>query len=76
MKKVLISVAAGIGVALVLYKLAESGKLDCVCEGLGEKTGKAKQRIKDGIDEKKQQISEIVNEVEEKVLDKLKKAKG
>ena len=30
----------------------------------------------DGIDEKKQQISEIVSEVEEKVLDKLKKAKG
>ena len=46
MKKVLISVAAGIGVALVLYKLAEKGKLDCICEDLGEKTGKAKQRIR------------------------------
>jgi hypothetical protein len=76
MKKILISVAAGIGVALVLYKLAESGKLDCISEDLSKKTGKAKQKIKSGIGEKKQQISDIVNEVEEKVLDKLKRAKS
>lgn len=76
MKKVLISVAAGIGIALVVYKLAESGKLDCVCEDLSEKTGKMKQRIKDGIDVSRKQISEIAEEVEEKVMEKLKKAKG
>lgn len=76
MKKVLISVAVGIGAALVIYKLAESGKLDCVCDGLSEKTERAKQRIKDSIGEGRQQISEIVDVVEEKVLDKLKRARG
>lgn len=76
MKKVLISVAVGIGAALVIYKLAESGKLDCVCDGLSEKTERAKQRLKDSIGESRQQISEIVDVVEEKVLDKLKRARG
>lgn len=76
MKKVLISVAAGIGIALVVYKLAESGKLDCVCEDLGEKAGRMKQKIKDGIDVSRKQISEIAEEVEEKVMEKLKKAKS
>ena len=90
MKKLLIGAAAGIGLALVIYKLAESGKLDCVCDDLNKLSGQAKKKIKDGIDVgknqleylkeraayKSEQLSELADEVEKKVLDKLNKAKS
>lgn len=90
MKKLLIGAAAGIGLALIIYKLAESGKLDCVRDDLDKLSDKAKKKLKDGIDVSKnqleylkeraalksEQLSEIADEVEKKVIDKLNKAKG
>lgn len=90
MKKFLIGAAAGIGLALVICKLAESGKLDGLCDDFNKVSGQAKKKIKDGIDVgknqleylkeraafKSEQVSELANEVEKKVLDKLNKAKS
>lgn len=90
MKKILIGAAAGIGFALLVYKLAESGQLDDLKDDFDKASRKARKKMRKGIragkkqfahlkDEasiKSEQLSELADDVEKKVLDKLKKARG
>lgn len=90
MKKILIGAAAGIGFALLVYKLAENGQLDGIKDDFDKASRRARKKMKRGIragkrqleylkDEaavKSEQLSELAEDVEKKVLEKLKRAKA
>lgn len=90
MKKILIGAAAGIGFALIVYKLAESGQLDGMIDDFDKVSRRARKKMRKGIRAgkkryehlkeeatiKSEQLSELAEDVEKKVLDKLKKVKG
>jgi len=89
MKKILVGAAAGIGFALLVYKLAESGKLEDLRDDFDIATRRARKKMRKGMrvgrkqleylkgeaSLKSEQLSEIAEDVERKVLEKLKKAK-
>lgn len=90
MKRVFIGVAAGIGVSLLVYKLAKDGKLDGICNDMTQIADKTKRSFRNSLDvsknqleylkdramSKTDQIGGIVEDAEKSLMEKLKKAKG
>lgn len=77
MKKVLIGAGVGLGVAFLLYKLYQEGKLYGLCSDVDRLAMKAKRNLKNAVDVGKNQAEYIKDRIEyeyESGKEKLSKA--
>ena len=64
MKKVLIGTAIGLAAGYAIYKLAQQGKLDCLCDDVNKFAGKTKRNFKNMVDTGKNQAEYIKDRIE------------
>ena len=64
MKKLLVGTAIGIAAGYAVYKMAQQGKLDCLCDDIDKYSKKAKRNLKTIVDAGKNQAEYVKDRIE------------